>query len=758
MIEQGTILDKTYKIKRAIGLGGGGEIYLADHLRLEKPVVIKKIKENMQGIIEDRGEADILKKLSNQYLPQVYDFFVENNQVYTVMEYIEGENFQQILNKGSRFSAKDVVRWGTQLSEVLAYLHSQTPPIIHRDIKPANIMLTPKGNVCLIDFNVSFGQDSKNVVQAHSDGYSPPEQYGVASRGDGAPSPAYDSYGSYHGGNAGHSGDDETEILSDSSNQIIQDAVTEILSANNNMPEYEASFTPRIDSRASSAEPSCMSRAEQNCGMMPSIDERSDVYSLGASLYHMIVGKRPEKATEKVTPLSECNARVSDGLIYIIEKAMQKAPENRFQTAKKMHEAFVNIRKLDHEYISYARKRDLLAGIIIALACTSVVCTVLGYKKMGAEAYNAYVSQIKSANELRLNGEFEAADEACRQAVAMRPDDFTAYIELVHIYYMWQYYGEGVKTVQSLEPDEAALTEDGREQWATLQFLAGECYMGLEEFNLAAGSYKKAIEFQPKESIYYTRCAIALAREGDEEGAEKFLEDALQKGISDAAIYLTKAEILLSGSKYEEAEELINKVLEMSDDSDINYHAYLTGSRIYEEGKESIEDALDKERRLLEEAVGKLDSSYKLSLSEKLADVYYEMSGEEKDEEKAAGYYEKALGYFNEIYQSGYKNMHVLQNIAIINQTLGDYEAAEDILFSMIEIYPEDYRGYMYLTQMYAEIQNNIPIDKRDYEPIFDNYNKADNLYKRSVENGGSVDTNMQILGNMIEDMKKTAD
>ena len=96
MMEQGTVLDNTYKVIRAIGSGGGGEIYLAEHLRLEKPVVIKKIKDNMQGVIENRGEADILKNLSHPYLPQVYDFFIENNRVYTVMEYIEGENFQKM--------------------------------------------------------------------------------------------------------------------------------------------------------------------------------------------------------------------------------------------------------------------------------------------------------------------------------------------------------------------------------------------------------------------------------------------------------------------------------------------------------------------------------------------------------------------------------------------------------------------------------------------------------------------------------------
>lgn len=752
MIEQGTILDNTYKIIKSIGAGGGGEIYLADHLRLEKQVVIKKIKDNVKGLIENRGEADILKKLSHPYLPQVYDYFIENNQVYTVMEYIEGENFKQILEQGKKFAAKDIIRWGTQLSEVLAYLHSQTPPIIHRDIKPANIMLTPKGNICLIDFNVSLGEEEKRGVLAHSDGYSPIEQYGVIRTESKFQSVQHKNIGM-----------DETEILSDAESgghesdetEILETAKsdeTELLLWTDEKKGYEA--VPALSSSISVS----TSSMERKYEVLPMIDERSDIYSLGATLYHMITKKPPEKATERVTPLSECNDKVSDGLIYIVEKAMQEKPEKRFQTADKMHDAFVNIKKLDHEYISYAVKRDFLIGLLIVSFCSSIVCTVLGYKKHQAEKYNAYVAQMEAANEFYIQGMLQEAKEACEYAVEMRPEDITAYVELVHIYYTCQDYEEGLKQIQQLVSAGEKITEESDSQWAMLQFLAGECYMGLGEFNLAADSYKKAIRLKPEEGNYYTRCAIALARAGDEEGAEVFLEDALQKGISDAALYLTKAEIMLSEKKYGEAEELIYKVLDMTQDGDIRYHAYLTAARIYEEGRNELADASEKERELLETAIESLDSSYALSLSEKLADVYYELAGQEENQDKSTEYYKKALSYFNSIFQNGYRNLHVLQNIAIINQTLENYEEAEAALLDMLEIYPEDYRGYMYLTLLYTEIQNKMSIENRDYSIIFEYYDKAENLYQRSLNNGEGVDTNMQILGGMIEDLKKLAD
>ncbi|MCM1121371.1 MAG: protein kinase [Eubacterium sp.] len=760
MIEQGTILDNTYQIIKPIGSGGGGEIYLADHLRLEKTVVIKKIKDSVKGLIADRGEADVLKNLRHPYLPQITDYFIENNQVYTVMEYIEGESFQQLLEAGRKFAAKDIVKWGTQLSEVLAYLHSQKPPIIHRDIKPANIMLTPEGDIRLIDFNVSLGQEEYVGVLAHSDGYSPVEQYGIMrgeNRSFAGERDGVRIEGTARLGRTAQGGENgtETQLLMDSGDETAilrgeQDDETELLC-------YDSGETGNERRGEDNAQFS-ISSMERKYTRLPMVNEQSDIYSLGATLYHMITGKRPRKATEQVIPLSECCDHASDGLIYIIDKAMQKDPDKRFRTADKMHDAFVNIRKLDHEYVSYALKRDVLFGIVIIAACCSIICTVLGYKMMRTEEYNTYVQQIEVANGYVQQGQMEQACEVCERAVEMRPEDLAAYVELVHIYYVWQKYEEGIERVEQLEVDTGGLTEETGAQWAALQFLSGECYMELGAFASAADCYQNAIAFQPEMGEYYTRCAIALARAGSPEEAETFLEEALQRGINDAVLYLTKAEIMLSEGQYTEAETLIYQALEMAQDSDISYHAYLTAAKLYEDGAEEIDNAAEKEKELLEAAVRDLENSYALSLSEKLGDVYYELARQERDVAQAKTYYENALVCFTDIFQSGYQNFHVMQNMAVINQMLEDYEEAEKILLDMIEIYPENYRGYMYLALLYTEIQNKISIEKRDYSAIFTYYDKAETLYQRELNNGEGIDVNMQILGNMIEDFRKLSD
>ena len=146
----------TYEVIAQIGMGNSGIVYKARHRNLDKFVVLKKIKANAINIPDNRAEADVLKNLKHAYLPQVMDFVEDNGDIYTVMEFISGNSFKQYLDAGTAFPEKSEIIWRKQVAATLCYLHNQKPPIIHSDLKPGNIMLTNSGNVCLIDFNISF--------------------------------------------------------------------------------------------------------------------------------------------------------------------------------------------------------------------------------------------------------------------------------------------------------------------------------------------------------------------------------------------------------------------------------------------------------------------------------------------------------------------------------------------------------------------------------------------------------------------------
>lgn len=180
MLQNGDVIDGIYQIVREIGKGGTGVIYLGCHLRLQKQVIIKRIKDNAAGRMNVRAEADILKRLHHTYLPQVFDFLIVGSGIYTVMDYIPGHDLQYYLDNGYQFPESTIRLWMAELCDVLDYLHSQNPRILHSDIKPANIMITPEGHVCLIDFNVSLDGETSKELQGISVNYAAPEQYRYA--------------------------------------------------------------------------------------------------------------------------------------------------------------------------------------------------------------------------------------------------------------------------------------------------------------------------------------------------------------------------------------------------------------------------------------------------------------------------------------------------------------------------------------------------------------------------------------------------
>jgi serine/threonine protein kinase len=129
-------------------------------------------------------EAKLLGDLIHPNLPRVIDHFLIPGQgQYLVMDFVDGEDLQEKLDKTSGpLSESQVIPWIGQICDALAYLHSQKPAIIHRDIKPANIKITPDGKAMLVDFGIAKVYDallSTNVgARAITPGYSPHEQYG----------------------------------------------------------------------------------------------------------------------------------------------------------------------------------------------------------------------------------------------------------------------------------------------------------------------------------------------------------------------------------------------------------------------------------------------------------------------------------------------------------------------------------------------------------------------------------------------------
>lgn len=187
------LLQRRYCILSQVGMGGFGAVYKArDTRRNNYLVAVKEIGLNSltpQQVIEATDafnrEVLLLSDLKHRSIPRIHAHLTDAEHWYVVMDFIEGETLEQyrLQAPGTHLSIDQVLSLGIQLCEVLDYLHNHQPPIIFRDVKPSNIMLTPAGDLYLIDFGVArYFQPgkSRDTIAFGSPGFASPEQYGKA--------------------------------------------------------------------------------------------------------------------------------------------------------------------------------------------------------------------------------------------------------------------------------------------------------------------------------------------------------------------------------------------------------------------------------------------------------------------------------------------------------------------------------------------------------------------------------------------------
>ena len=271
-LSTGQTLQNRYRILSLLGQGGMGAVYQAWDLALNRHCAVKEMipdpnvdPQALAGVrAQFRREAQTLANLSHPNLPRVTDYFSLAGNEYLVMDFIEGENLQDALDRscGQPLDEAQALDWARQLLDALEYCHARG--VIHRDIKPANVRLTPEGRAVLVDFGLVKLYDPANPKTAtviHGLGtpeYTPLEQYDVGK---------------------GHT------------------------------------------------------------------DARSDLYSLGATLFHLLTGQAPPTATQRVVnpasfvPPCSLNHQLKPSTETAILQAMELKPDHRFQSAAEMRAA-----------------------------------------------------------------------------------------------------------------------------------------------------------------------------------------------------------------------------------------------------------------------------------------------------------------------------------------------------------------------------------------------------------------------------------
>jgi serine/threonine protein kinase len=181
MLNNGDILEKKYEVIKVLGKGGMGVVYLCKDNKLLNLWAIKEVINDTTNI-DMLAEANILKDLNHTGIRKIVDVFYENDNIYMVQDYVEGQTLKEYVRVNGKIPTTRICQIVSELCDILGYLHNQNPVIIYRDIKPSNIMITTSGKIILIDFGISkiYKNDMKqDTVCAVSCGYAAPEQYGL---------------------------------------------------------------------------------------------------------------------------------------------------------------------------------------------------------------------------------------------------------------------------------------------------------------------------------------------------------------------------------------------------------------------------------------------------------------------------------------------------------------------------------------------------------------------------------------------------
>lgn len=771
-------LNENYDNIVQINSGGGGIIYSGIHKRLGQKVVLKKIRTDRVNLIKKDLEIEVLLNLKHTYLPRILDFWSYNDEVYTVMEYIEGKSLKELIDEGRRFSEKEVLRLTRQLAEVLKYLHESQLHIIHGDIKPANIMLTPEDNICLIDFNVSVLQSDKiDSTIGYSDGYAPVEQL-IAweenrkkSRTSGTNT--VESKTAELTANIGRaapakkSDNDDERTMIDDDRTMIDDERT-MIDDERTMIDDERTM---IDDERTT------------------IDDGRTMIDDGRTAKESIPTSARRNIADEITQIDvDFDTLVDEALANDVSKLSVKTTSNRQpsvkptnnlalkrpDTSSRLGEAAARmIKKYGHPKIDYYTD--------IYSACATMYQLLCGHKprpcyepQVPIEEYlpganEAFAHVLEHGMNQNPAKRYHSADELLRALSRlaksdrkyrrMRVTQDIVVIVLVAIFALGglaAYQGGQMKLVTHSEEviNEAySLYESGKYDsavellegdileysWlysnrsiADAYYIIGSCRLSAKDYAGAVEALRTAIFTDSATSDYYRDYGIALALSGDVERASEALLQAEALGLADDGMLLLSGEINSANGEYESAIADFMNCLATSEDRMILTRAGIRLDELLEMLQEPSRANYDYRIGLMSDLATRISTgdnpdATEIMLDERLAQLYIDAAEFTGD----GGYDESAIELLDIIIDSGYASLTEHIGKAVCLQRLGRWDDARNVLLAAAESYPDEYEIYKRLAFLEVDYQYTLELENRSYVKFAEYYEICMSLYER---------------------------
>jgi len=161
------VLSDRYELGGVLGRGGMAEVYVGTDRVLGRRIAVKiladRFARDSSFVARFRREAQSAAALNHPNVVNVFDTGSDDGTHFIVMEYVQGKTLSEILRDGSALMPERAVEITEGVAEALAFAHRAG--IVHRDVKPGNIMLTPTGDVKVMDFGIARATTSESLTQ-----------------------------------------------------------------------------------------------------------------------------------------------------------------------------------------------------------------------------------------------------------------------------------------------------------------------------------------------------------------------------------------------------------------------------------------------------------------------------------------------------------------------------------------------------------------------------------------------------------------
>ena len=472
-------------------------------------------------------------------------------------------------------------------------------------------------------------------------------------------------------------------------------------------------------------------------------DGRTDIYSLGVTMYHLLTGKSPYEPPYQFVPARQLAPELSRGIEYILNHCIQSEPVNRYQNVDELLHDLDHMYRFDDAWRKYKRANYIRIATVVVMLAASVGLMVGGRSIMGQEKEEAYSALLAQASNL-YKTDYDGAVAALDEARGLYPDRVDADRQQTYALYlngMWQ---------ECVDYGTTVIQNHGEDVQTRLSMASAQFELG--EYEDAAEGFAQGGDLSADNLRDY---AVCLGRLGQIEEAEQTLEKLIGKGAHPDVTQYVQGEVYFAMEEYLAAETAFLDALEQAESPALTRRCYISLGDLYRDcaalariSASPIQYPATKSAELLSEAVVQEGLRYDSVLWEMLALAYFE--ADHTDPSAPKSYLTKAAECFNRVIELGVTKEYLYSNLYTIYYEMEDYDRAEKALTAYQEMFPEDYMPHALRGMMLITIENENPQAGRNYQPALAEYETAGSMIRSSDET-----TYYQQLGSLIDNLKR---